>query len=79
LMMASLNFVDAVVLFDEDTPYKLIQAVKPDVLVKGSDYKPHEIVGADIVVKHGGKIETIDFLAGYSTTSIIEKLKSQGG
>ena len=76
LLLASLAFVDAVVLFDEDTPYNLIQAVQPDILVKGSDYKPHEIVGSDIVLDAGGSIETIDFLEGYSTTSIIEKLKS---
>ena len=76
LLLASLIFVDAVVLFDEDTPYNLIKSVQPDVLVKGSDYKPHEIVGGDIVLGAGGSIETIDFLEGYSTTSIIEKLKS---
>ena len=76
LLLASLACVDAVVLFDEETPYELIKAVQPDILVKGSDYKPHEIVGSDIVLKGGGKIETIDFLEGYSTTSIIDKLKS---
>lgn len=76
LLLASLVFVDAVVLFDEDTPYNLIKSVQPDILVKGSDYKPLEIVGADIVLDAGGRIETIDFLEGYSTTSIIEKLKS---
>ena len=76
LLLASLVFVDAVVLFDEDTPYNLIKSVQPDILVKGSDYKPLEIVGADIVLDAGGSIETIDFLEGYSTTSIIEKLKS---
>jgi len=76
LLLASLVFVDAVVLFDEDTPYNLIKSVQPDILVKGSDYKPQDIVGADIVLDAGGRIETIDFLEGYSTTSIIEKLKS---
>lgn len=76
LLLASLVFVDAVVLFDEDTPYNLIKSVQPDILVKGSDYKPLDIVGADIVLDAGGSIETIDFLEGYSTTSIIEKLKS---
>ena len=75
-LLAALDVVDAIVLFDEDTPYSLITDVKPDILVKGSDYKPHEIVGADVVLKSGGKIETIDFLDGYSTTAIIEKLKS---
>lgn len=75
LILASLSCVDALILFDEETPYKLIQEVNPHVLVKGSDYKAHEIVGYDIVQKSGGSIETIDFLEGYSTSSIIEKLK----
>ena len=61
---------------DEDTPHNLIQQIQPDILVKGSDYKPEEIVGADIVLAKGGKIETIDFLEGYSTTGVIEKLRN---
>jgi len=76
VLLASLSCVDAIILFDEETPYDLINIVQPDILVKGSDYKPHEIVGADILEKSGGKIETIDFLEGYSTTAIIKKLKS---
>ena len=75
-LLASLSFIDAVVLFDDDTPHQLIQFVQPDVLVKGSDYKPDEIVGADIVLAKGGQIETIDFLEGYSTSSMIKKLRS---
>ena len=75
-LLASLHFVDAVVCFDEDTPYELIKQVKPDVLVKGSDYKEEDIVGYDIVKEKGGKIHTIDFLPAYSTTSIIEKIKN---
>ncbi|HNW97212.1 MAG TPA: D-glycero-beta-D-manno-heptose 1-phosphate adenylyltransferase [Bacteroidales bacterium] len=75
LFLASLFFVDAVVLFDEDTPYELIKTITPDILIKGSDYKAEEIVGNDIVKSKGGKIITIDFLEGYSTTSIIEKIK----
>ncbi|MCB0804647.1 MAG: D-glycero-beta-D-manno-heptose 1-phosphate adenylyltransferase [Bacteroidales bacterium] len=75
-VLASLDFVDAVVYFNEDTPYSLIEMVQPDILVKGSDYKPEEIVGYDILKKKGGEIVTIDFLQGYSTTSLIEKLKS---
>lgn len=74
-ILASFNFVDAIVLFDEETPYELINNVKPDILVKGSDYKPEDIVGYGIVKNSGGMIETIDFLEGYSTSSIIEKLK----
>ncbi len=75
MLLASLLFVDAVVLFDEDTPYELIKSVQPNILVKGSDYKEEDIVGYDIVKSIGGHIKTIDFLEGYSTTSIIEKLK----
>jgi len=76
VLIASLNFVDAVVLFDEDTPYNLIRMVVPDVLVKGSDYKPEDIVGYDIVSEAGGSIKTIDFLPGYSTTNIERKIKN---
>ena len=73
IVLAGLEFVNAVVLFDEDTPYNLIKAVQPDVLVKGSDYKPEDIVGYDIVTAKGGRVETIDFVDGYSTTRTIEK------
>ncbi len=77
-IIASLHFVDAVVLFDEDTPYELIKLVQPDVLVKGSDYKPEEIVGYDIVTAKGGEIITVDFLPGYSTTAIEKRIKEEG-
>lgn len=71
-ILASLACVNAVILFDEPTPYDLIQAVQPDVLIKGSDYKPEDIVGYDIVTARGGVVKTIDFIPGYST-SLIEK------
>ncbi|MCG8411215.1 MAG: D-glycero-beta-D-manno-heptose 1-phosphate adenylyltransferase [Bacteroidales bacterium] len=74
-IMASLQFVSAVILFDEDTPYELIKKVQPDVLIKGSDYNIEDIVGYDIVKAKGGEIITMDFVEGYSTSSIIEKLK----
>jgi len=74
LALASLNFVTAVILFDEDTPYNLIDFIKPDILVKGSDYKPEDIVGNDIVLPNGGKIVTIDYINGYSTTNIINQI-----
>ena len=74
-IIAALQFVDAVVLFDEDTPYELIKNIQPDVLVKGSDYKPEDIVGYDIVMKVGGTIKTIEFLSGYSTTAIENRIK----
>ncbi len=76
-IIAALHFVDAVVLFDEETPYELIKAVQPDVLVKGSDYRPEDIVGYDIVKQKGGDVVTISFLPGYSTTSIVEKIKGE--
>lgn len=76
LILASLWFVNCIVLFDEETPYELIKTVQPDILVKGSDYKPEDIIGSDIVLKKGGEIITIDFIAGYSTSSIIDKISS---
>jgi rfaE bifunctional protein nucleotidyltransferase chain/domain len=74
-IMASLQIVSAVVLFDEDTPFELIKQVQPDVLVKGSDYKPEEIVGYDIVKAKGGEIITIDYLEGYATSAIEKKIR----
>jgi rfaE bifunctional protein nucleotidyltransferase chain/domain len=76
MLLASLDFVSAVVLFDEDTPYELINVIKPDILVKGADYKPEEIVGYDIVTAKGGTVETIEFLPGYSTSAIEERIKN---
>ena len=73
LILASLRFVDAVVLFDEDTPYELIKLVKPDVLVKGGDYTEETIVGAGFVKENGGEVVTIPLVEGYSTTEIIKK------
>jgi len=75
LMIASLKFVDAVILFDENTPYQLIKTIKPNILVKGNDYEPEKIAGYDIVKASGGDIITIDLVEGYSTTLFIEKLK----
>ena len=74
LLLSALQFVDAVVFFDEDTPYELIKQVQPDILVKGNDYKPEEIVGYDIVTAKGGKVLTIDLVEGFSTTNIISRL-----
>lgn len=74
-MMASFEFVDAVVLFNEDTPLQLIQNILPDILVKGNDYNIENIVGADIVVQNGGRVETISLVEGYSTTNIIKLIK----
>lgn len=73
-IMAAFLFVDAVMLFDEDTPYDLIKNIQPDVLVKGGDYQPKDIVGYDIVSAKGGLVTTIDFLPGYSTSGIERKI-----
>ena len=72
MVLASLFFVDAVVLFDENTPYELIKTVQPDVLVKGADYQPENIVGYDIVTAKGGTVETVALVEGFSTTGIVE-------
>ena len=74
--MASLQFIDAVVTFEEDTPWDLLQALQPDILVKGGDYALESIIGADIVLKRGGKVMTLPFVEGYSTTSIEQKIKN---
>lgn len=74
-VMASLLFIDAVILFGEDTPYELITAVNPDILVKGDDYAIEDIVGHDIVQKNGGTVKTISLVKGYSTTRIVDKIK----
>lgn len=73
-VLAALAFVDYVVVFEEDTPKKLIELVKPDVLVKGGDYDLLNIVGADFVMKNGGTVTTIPFVEGFSSTHIIEQL-----
>jgi D-glycero-beta-D-manno-heptose 1-phosphate adenylyltransferase len=76
LMLAAFSFVDAVILFDEDTPVELIRSVKPDILVKGGDYTVDTIIGSDLVLANGGKVQTLEFLPGYSTTLIEQKVRS---
>lgn len=76
-VLAGLASVDMVIVFEEDTPKDLIEQLNPDVLVKGGDYKIEDIVGADFVLKNGGKVDTIDFVQGYSSTSIIQKIESE--
>jgi D-glycero-beta-D-manno-heptose 1-phosphate adenylyltransferase len=73
LVLASFAFIDAIAFFNEDTPYELIKTVQPDFLIKGGDYKIEEIVGYDIITAKGGQVITIDFVKGFSSTSIIEK------
>lgn len=74
-VMAALQCVDAVVIFEEDTPENIIKDIIPDVLVKGGDYAVENIVGYDFVIEHGGKVITIDIAEGYSTSNIIKKMK----
>jgi rfaE bifunctional protein nucleotidyltransferase chain/domain len=74
-LMAALQFVDAVTLFGEPTPLELIEAIRPDILVKGDDYTVATIVGAEFVLSRGGRVETIALVPGYSTTKLIERIK----
>ena len=76
-MMSSLAAVDAVVLFDEDTPLELIRALKPDVLVKGGDYEVDTVVGHEDVQAAGGRVEIVPTVEGFSTTNIVKKLVTQ--
>ncbi|MDR1226850.1 MAG: D-glycero-beta-D-manno-heptose 1-phosphate adenylyltransferase [Prevotellaceae bacterium] len=75
MVLAALECVSFVLTFDEDTPLELIKAVQPDILVKGSDYKVENIAGAEVVQAKGGKIVTIPFVEGYSTSKVVEKLR----
>jgi D-beta-D-heptose 7-phosphate kinase/D-beta-D-heptose 1-phosphate adenosyltransferase len=73
-VLASLSFVDYVVIFSGNTPEQLIQKLKPDILVKGADWKSKDIVGADFVRSRGGRVARISFVKGYSTTSAIKRM-----
>jgi len=75
LILAALRFIDAIVIFNEDTPMELIKLVEPDVLVKGGDWEIDKIVGSDLVRQRGGLVTTIDFVPGYSTTAIEKRIK----
>lgn len=76
ILLSSLIFTDIIVLFDEDTPLELIRFIQPDILVKGNDYKPEEIVGYDVLKAKGGEVVTIELTDGFSTTSILNQLKA---
>lgn len=78
-MIAALECVDVVVLFQEDTPMILIQNILPSVLVKGKDYDISNIVGADVVIANGGRVETLELVEGYSTTKLIETIQNKKG
>ena len=74
-MLASLQYIDMVIIFEEDTPSQLIDSLVPDILVKGSDYEIKDIIGAKTVLSNNGEVKTIDFLDGYSSTLLIEHIK----
>ncbi len=78
-VLSALESVDYVVIFDEDTPYELIDALKPNVLVKGGDWEPDQIVGADIVMKNGGIVKSLRFIEGRSTTEMIRRIREKEG
>lgn len=75
VVLASLEFVDAVIIFNEETPKKLIHAIRPNVLVKGGDWKKSEIVGSAFVESYGGQVKTVSYLKGFSTTEMIARSK----
>ena len=70
--LSKLDDVDAIIIFYDDNPLKLIKDINPDILFKGADYKDKEIIGSEFIIKNGGKVELIDILNGYSTTNIIK-------
>lgn len=74
-VLAAFGFVDYVVVFEEDTPLRLIEAIIPDILVKGGDYSHDNVVGADFVEKHGGRLELLSLIPGESTTRLVERMK----
>lgn len=76
-LLAGLAAVDFVVIFEEDTPLRLIREIGPDILIKGADWKGKEVVGADVVCQNGGKVELIKYLDGLSTSNIVKKIKGR--
>lgn len=78
LVLAALRCVDAVVIFEDDTPLELIKAVTPDVLVKGGDWKADQIVGADVVKAGGGEVRSLKLVDGFSTTDLVRRIRHGG-
>jgi len=74
VLMAGFSFINYIVLFDEDTPFELINEIVPDVLVKGDDYKIEDVVGYETVINNGGSVQTIELTKGYSTSIIVDKI-----
>jgi D-sedoheptulose 7-phosphate isomerase len=77
-ILSALSAVDEVIVFDEQTPERLIKELKPDVLVKGGDWKPEEIIGSDFVIGRGGRVVSLPFLDGYSSSALVEKIRRGG-
>jgi len=75
ILLASLQFVDAIVLFSEETPRNLIETIVPNILAKGGDYKVREIVGHEVVLENGGEVILVPFIVGFSTSNIVDKIK----
>ena len=75
ILLASLQFVDAIVFFSDETPLNLIENLIPDILAKGGDYKIYDIVGHEIVIQNGGEVVTVPLTDGFSTTNIVDKIK----
>ena len=76
VVLAGLQAVDYVVLFDEPTPIDLIRAIRPDVLVKGADYRKDEVVGAEFVESYGGRVHLAELRTGYSTTTLLQRMRA---
>ena len=77
-LLAALTFVDAVTIFDEDTPLEVMKIIKPHVLVKGGDYKPAEVVGRELVEATGGRVELVPLMPEKSTSSLVERIRGFG-
>ncbi len=75
-ILAALASVDAVIIFENDDPLELIKLISPEILVKGGDWRPDQIVGSDFVLSHGGEVRSLRFVEGYSTTMLEEKIKN---
>lgn len=78
-LLAAMEMVDYVILFNEPDPYSLISAIRPDVLVKGGDWNTDKIIGADLVKEAGGEVMVVPYMKGFSTTEIIERIKNSDG
>lgn len=78
LILAALRCVDAIVIFEQDTPLELVAAIRPDVLVKGGDWKPEQIVGSDVLKAYGGEVRSLKLVDGFSTTALVERIRHGG-